>query len=566
MKIRAESPLPSPVAHSTDLAGVRSRFRKSRVGVSSQRLLGAFYTPDDLAILLTRWAVNSSAGPVLDPSYGGCAFLRAAVRVLSELQSRRARDLVYGVDIDPKCIPYAANLISPRNYLTADFLSLNQEALPGFPFRAVVGNPPYVRHHWLTKKKRRLARAIAERAGVSLPATASSWAYFVLHALSFLGDEGRLAFLVPEAVLQADYARGIRDALVRRFKSVFLIHIRDRVFANTSEPVVVIAGEGKGPGAIQVASINNPAELGSLLDGTGWKGTRIQRVSANGRVASREVTRIIDELKALPQVRPFAELAKTRIGVVTGGNGFFIRTKEEVKELGIPYSAVVPILAKSHWLKGLELTAEDLERCTDLGRRSLLVRPTDYLRGHTGIRRWVGQGVAQSIHKRHKCEDRRLWFRVDLGFIPDAFATCTRLGAPLLALNRGGIRCTNALHAVSWLGGLADPKSVAVGFLTSLVAVWSELYGRRYGKGVLKLDLGTLRRVPVPICKLPAGTFDELSALIRAGNEGFARQCADDIVLRKGLGVSVADIRRLQLATTQLTKQRVPATREGCNG
>ena len=182
-----------------------------RRDVSPRRLLGAFYTPDALATVLTRWALDGCAGSVLDPSYGGCAFLRAAVDVLREQGTIHPERLVYGVDVDPQCATYARGLVAPRNHITADFLSLRPHSTRGAPFKAIVGNPPYVRHHWLRGMKRRAARAALKRAGVALRATASTWAYFVVHAVSFLAPGGQLAMLVPEAVLQADYATTGRD-------------------------------------------------------------------------------------------------------------------------------------------------------------------------------------------------------------------------------------------------------------------------------------------------------------------------------------------------------------------
>jgi hypothetical protein len=49
-----------------------------------QRLLGAFYTPDGLAEMVVRWALQPGPGKILDPSYDGCAFLRAGAHVLKE--------------------------------------------------------------------------------------------------------------------------------------------------------------------------------------------------------------------------------------------------------------------------------------------------------------------------------------------------------------------------------------------------------------------------------------------------------------------------------------------------
>ena len=188
--------------------------------VNPRRLLGKYYTPDRLADLLVRWALADASGSVLDPSCGGCAFLNAAARVLSERAVENPGQLLYGVDVDPSAADFARRsaLLDGAHCITGDFLGTCPADLPGGPFAAVVGNPPYVRHHWLKGARREAARAVAAECTEPLPATASTWAYFVLHALTFLAPGGRLAMLVPEAILQARYAEPLRVTLAERFK------------------------------------------------------------------------------------------------------------------------------------------------------------------------------------------------------------------------------------------------------------------------------------------------------------------------------------------------------------
>ena len=134
--------------------------------------------------------------------------------------------------MDPSCLEHVRrteNLIE-ENCIIRDFLTLSPEDIPGAPFSAVIGNLPYVRHHWFNGTTRKAARAAMIEAGLGLPATASAWAYFLVHALRFLGDGGRLAMLVPEAILQADYAAVLRNLLPSR--------VRQRLLGARSRPPV----------------------------------------------------------------------------------------------------------------------------------------------------------------------------------------------------------------------------------------------------------------------------------------------------------------------------------------
>lgn len=539
--------------------------KRNGVDVDHRRLLGVYYTPDDLAEVLVEWALEHSPGTVLDPSFGGCAFLRAAAKVLRTKGVEDPGRLLYGVDIDPACATHVrgCTAFKPENFVFRDFLEVRLDCLGGVPFEAIVGNPPYVRHHWLKGPTRSAARALIESSAIHLPATASSWAYFILHALSFLRPGGRLAMLAPEAILQADYAIPIREALAAHFGRVSLIHVRDRLFDGTEEPIVVVACAGFGEtGGFSIESVETAGDLVGVLSGAAAEERSSYSTVPNGRSVSPAVLEWFEVLKGSTSVRPFGDLARTRIGIVTGANAHFVRSASDLRKLRIPPEARVPVVSRTTWLSGLEFTAGDHLALVKANRRALLVRPTPALEQKDGTASWIAEGVDQGLDRRFKCAERSPWFRVELPPAPDAFATCTRLGSPLLVLDRPRYRCTNALYAVSWLPKLGiDPSAVAVGFLTSAVSVWAELHGRRYGGGVLKLDLGTLAKVPVPLVAAAAAAFDDIDSLLRRGDEAAARALADLVVLQQGLGGSEKDVRLLRQAQSELAAQRVPGKR-----
>ncbi len=546
-------------------AGDAGALQINGVSVPQRRLLGAYYTPDDVARLLAQWAVIGQGGRVLDPSFGGCAFMQAAASHLKRKGRRQPGRLVFGVDVDDSCMRYVRESpdLVEDNVVFRDFLAVRPSELPGTPFHAIVGNPPYVRHHWLKDERRVVARRIAEESGQRLPETASLWAYFVLHALAFLEPRGRLAMLVPEAILQADYAAPVRAALQHHFESVRLIHLRERLFDGTDEPVVVIAAEGFGstPGDLGVLSVETADELSAVLSGKApaTRGTTLP----NGRRISSDALKVLTVIESSENTRAFGEIATPHIGLVTGANSHFIRSAGELAGIGVPTRARVAILSRTKWLTGLEFTSADHEAVAEDGARAFLVRPAAELESLPGVQQWINEGVQSGVPTRHKCAKREPWFRVDLLEKPDAFVTSTRLGPPLLVLNRTTFRCTNALYAATWnVECDVPPEVVAVGFMTTIVALWSEVHGRRYGGGVLKIDLTTLGKLPVPIVLEAASAFRPVNETLRRGDEGAARSLADDAVLRDGLGMSRADITLMRDALTELTRQRVPKGEE----
>ena len=538
--------------------------------IDSRRLLGSYYTPDKLATILAEWSLQPGEGTVLDPSFGGCAFLNAATRVLSGRGVSEPGRLVFGVDVDPSCLDYVRcneDLVE-KNCIVKDFLTLSPKEIPGAPFKAVIGNPPYLRHHWFNGKTRKAGRKAVCKAGVKLQGTASAWTYFLIHALSFLAKGGRLAMLVPEAILQADYAASVRDLLVSRFHQVSLIYIRDRLFEGTDEAVVAVIASGFGKnGSLRVETVECTEDLAAILNAPECDRPAPQLTTERGRCVDSETVHLLGELCQHAAVKKISDLAAVRIGLVTGANKHFIRDTEALKRLGIPPEIWVRLVSRTRWLPGLDFTEEDLEKLVDSGKRAILVRPMPAHEDTPGVKRWIGEGLEGGIHKRYKCTIRDPWFRVALQPVPDAFATCTRMGAPLLVLNRAGSQCTNALHALSWNRGVdVSATAIAVAFLTSAVSVWFELYGRRYGGGVLKVEPGILNRTPVPVVQRAECAFVELNKLIRCGREDDARSLADDLVLGDELGLSKKDIRRLQRAGRQLKFRRRPVRKGSGRG
>lgn len=525
--------------------------------IPPQRLLGAYYTPDKIAAVLAEWAILNPNGNVLDPSFGGCSFMQASASILKRLGCLDPGRLVYGVDVDASCNRYVrkhSDLIE-NNVVFRDFLALRPRDLPGAPFHAIVGNPPYVRHHWMKGDAKVNARSTLELAQARVPATASSWAYFVVHALQFLADGGRLALVLPEAVLQADYAKSVRTLLAQRFERTQLIQLRERVFADTEEPVVIVLGEGRGPGELEVKSVADVSELARVIEGA--ETPRHLITTSNGRTLERAAFEVLSTAIMTKCIRHFGQLAQIRIGFVTGANRYFIRSASDLDELGHPDEARLPVVTRTSWLDGLTFSADDHAVRAAADSRAFLVHPMDDTSALSG---WLAQGEAEAVNTRHKCGDRDPWYQVRLvDRPPDAFASSTRQGLPRLAVNIASYHCSNTLHMVHWADDLkVDVRSILVAYHTSLSGLWAELNGRRYGGGVLKLDPGVLKRMPIPMVDDAAGAFEEMDRLLRAGDEGKARDLADQVVLAGGLGLSARSISTLRQACASLANQRIP--------
>ena len=211
---------------------------------------------------------------MLDPSYGGCAVLRVALDELAALGAPAAATLIHGADIDHGAATWAAHLVAQgvpaENLVVGDFLGL-EAGRDLSTVGAVVGNPPYVRHHRLTSAAKATAVAAAAAAGVRLSGRASLWAYFVIHAAGYVELGGRMALLLPGAVTQADYAAAVIEHLESRFDDVMLVRVGERIFADAEEETVVLLAAGAREAGHRViarfSEVDDLAGLERLLAG-----------------------------------------------------------------------------------------------------------------------------------------------------------------------------------------------------------------------------------------------------------------------------------------------------------
>ena len=532
--------------------------------VPQDRLLGRFYTPDRVAKTLVRWGLAGEPRSVLDPSFGGCSFLRAALSCLTDLGVHNPGHRVFGADIDPAAREFADSLwasgVPKANLVTDDFFSLSP-GTNGIPLvDAVVGNPPYIRSQWLSPDSKRRATQALARSGIRLSGRSNAWAYFVAHAMRFLRANGRLVFLLPASVCFADYAAEVLELVRRDFKRSAILHIPQRLFPDTEERVVVFLAEdyGQGPGELsrgEVADLNALERFGSDRS---WM--RLNNGSAWGQLEPARLTteEVVDwsESTSHPNVHELGTIATIRIGLVTGANKFFIRSRARSQALEEAGITSLPIVSRSGRLKTLEWTDSDQAKLDVSGSpsRLMVVPPDAALRGET--RSWIEHGETDGLHQRYKCRLRDPWYSIDAGRRPDAFLRYMSSRTPTIVLNQADSRTTNSIHNLWWRTDWSDSRAYAVASCTSLFALGCEIFGHAYGGGVLKLEPKAVAELPVPVCEVDPRVFVDVNAALSNGDLGRARSIADKAILNSGLGFSGGRIARLRAATDRLAKHR----------
>jgi adenine-specific DNA methylase len=526
--------------------------------VAPQKLSGAFYTPPEVARCLVTWAVRDKNDALLDPSFGEGVFLEQSLRRIQELGGDGASQ-TYGVEIDKRALHWASERLGLFNVVHKDFFRIDRKVLPSFD--AVVGNPPFIRYHHFSGAIREQALACARRSGVVLSELASSWAPFLIHAMDFLSEGGRLAMVLPAELLHASYARPVVSFLFERFAHLSVALFDKRLFPDLSQDTLLLFADDYGGHCsdLGVARFKDIPDLEQKLENIGTRGTRVSASEikeSNGRIRNHvldpQVSGLYKFFCADERLTRMGELASVGIGYVTGCNAYFQLTAEEAQSLAIPDKYLCRALTSQRSVAGLAFTDEDWETANVKQEKVYLLDlprvPQSKL--PDSIQSYIRKGRRQAIHRAHKCSVRKPWYAVPHTEPADGFFSYMAGSAPSMCWNSAGVLASNSIHEVRFSRTtIQEPWKIALAFLCSLSQLSCEIEGHPMGGGMLKLEPSEAARVLIvrpERISIEWSYFQELDRLLRTKSSGSATDLADDLVLAQGLGLSWSQIQVLR--------------------
>jgi SAM-dependent methyltransferase len=168
-----------------------------------RKATGAYYTPPQLVRLLLDHALQAGAADVLDSACGAGDFLVA-------VKGRAPAARIVAVDIDPVAVARCRAAVAGVEAYVADALLDPPAALRPASFDLVVGNPPFVNaiEGDFDHLKQRLRTRFPDVRGAADLAH-----YFLRQAIDLVRPGGRVALVLPRAILNSPAARTIRATL-----------------------------------------------------------------------------------------------------------------------------------------------------------------------------------------------------------------------------------------------------------------------------------------------------------------------------------------------------------------
>jgi hypothetical protein len=468
-----------------------------------RRELGQTFTPAPVVDSMVRWAAGVvTPARVVDPGTGSGRFLVAAGR-------RWPGAALAGMETDPlaamigRATLAAAGMAGAASITLTDYRAIRLAPAAGPTL--FLGNPPYVRHHHLTRRWKDWLRSEAARFGLPASGLAGMHAHFylatALHAVP--GDAGVL--VTAAEWLDVNYGALVRELLLGPLGGE-AIHVLDPAVAAFPDAAVTSAitcfRPGARPRSLRLRRVPRLASLGALAGGV--------KVPAQVLRAAPRWSPLLacgGGARRLPAGHvELGELCRVHRGQVTGANRIWItapfpagphvcRSRARTGPGGLPARFLFPAVTRA---RELFLAGEALTAAT--GLRCVIDLPPD-LSGLEAeefdlVRAFLAQAAAAGAADSYIARHRRPWWRVRLGEPAPILATYMARRPPAFVRNHAGVRHVNIAH------GLYPRQPLPAAVLDGLAAYLRRSVGtgdgRTYAGGLIKFEPGEMERLPVP--------------------------------------------------------------------
>lgn len=479
--------------------------------------MGQFATPTTLAREILAHGVRlmpeGQQIRFLDPAIGSGSFYSALRAVAPEERIERAQ----GFEIDSHYGLPAKSLWedSQLDIRLEDFTKATSE---GQKANLLICNPPYVRHHHLDgQQKAVLQQRTEEACGVKINGLSGLYCYFLGLSHPFMEDGGIAGWLIPSEFMGVNYGRMLKRYLLEKV-TLLQIHRYDPQDVQFDDALVSSA-------VVWIKNTPPPKDHAVTFSygGTLAKPAKSREVSATELANEQKWTRYPQaDTATKPAGVTLGELFDIKRGLATGDNGFFIMSRDQIEERGLPMECFRPVLPSSRYLPDDEIEA-DAEGSPLIDKQFFLLdtrlSEDEIAQSYPALATYLAAGKLgeKPVADRYLCRSRKPWYAQEKR--PAAPIICTYMGRSKAGkkpfrfiLNHSDATACNTylLLYPKPLLERASQKNPEI-----MRTVWEFLneidpdellgHGRVYGGGLHKLEPKELRGFPVEdlIARLP---------------------------------------------------------------
>jgi predicted RNA methylase len=288
----------------------------SFMNIGVRKASGTYYTPykvvNSLVSHLAK-AIDISGKSIFDPCCGSGNFLLAIG------EQTDTPEMIYGQDIDLVAVKLARISFALKYDITdVDFLFTHftcADTLSTFydkSFDIIVGNPPWGGE--LTKEQ---IRSLAMYYHTVVKNGTETYNLFTERSLSMLSENGILAFVLPEAILNVAAHRTIRSILIEKCNFKFACYLGN-VFSGVQCPAIILGVEKSSYKTHGVSEVSVNGEYYHINSN---RQVSVDRLNFHVKDEQQDC---LDTLVNSPQFNTLLNNAKFALGIVTGNNAAYI--------------------------------------------------------------------------------------------------------------------------------------------------------------------------------------------------------------------------------------------------
>lgn len=455
---------------------------------------GQFWTPSWVAEAMIAY-VSQNTNLVFDPATGRGAFYEALLKL------NKPEISFFGTDVDQDVLEDTIYKQKSCVVELRDFI----KNPPNRKFKAIVANPPYIRHHRIDEETKAFVKKFSSvSTGLAIDGRAGYHIYFFIQALNLLEPDGRLAFIMPADTCEGKFAKNLWKWISEKFCIEGVI-----TFAEEATPfpkvdtnaMVFLIKNSKPTKTLQWVKVSE-AYSPDLLDfiSSDFKKENFETLE----IITRQLNEGIETGFSRPEQNHnnfefyLSDFAKVMRGIATGSNEFFFLTAQQVKEIGIPEEFIKRAIGRTRDAAKSILTLKDLEQLEEENRPTYLFS----INGHTNfpesVSHYLKVGEEMKLPNRSLIKQRKPWYKMEVREIPPMlFSYLGRRRIRFIKNEAGvlpltGFLCVYPIHT--------DKKSInnlwqALNHPDTLGNL--NLVGKSYGSGAVKVEPGNLGKLPI---------------------------------------------------------------------
>lgn len=458
---------------------------------------GQFWTPNWVAEAMVAYVLDD-AELVFDPATGKGAFFEAFKKL-----SPTGKITFFGTDID-------ADVLSDNIYKDPSCIVELRDFIKNPPkrkFRAIVANPPYIRHHRIDEETKQFLKYLcAKITGFIIDGRAGYHVYFLLQALNLLEANGKLAFIMPADTCEGTFAKKLWNWITENYclECVVTFDKDATPFPNVdTNAVVFLIKKDKPKKKIFWVKVNRAYSNDLLV----FVSSHFKHVAIeNLFVSKRELREALATGLSRPQQNHngykyhLSDFATVMRGIATGANDFFCLTRKQAEELEIPSKYLRVAIGRTKDITGDTITKGDVQKLEKKSRPTLLLsidQPENDLPAK--VKAYLKKGIELGLPERPLIKQRKPWFRMEKREIPELlFAYLGRRNTRFIKNNAGVLPLTSFLcvYPKKEYAEFVDILWMALNHPDTLKNL--QFVGKSYGAGAIKVEPRSLENLPIP--------------------------------------------------------------------